>query len=152
MILNTDQLGTYVGKVVMVDGSFDPIHEGHIAYFAGAAEFGLPVLCNVTPDQWTESKHVVLLNQAKRGLVLDSIRYISYVHLSSVSTGDVLELLRPQIYVKGNDWLGRGGVPANEQEICRLRGIEIKYLETVLNSSSKILSAWSSSHFTEQGS
>ena len=148
MILPTDQLSNHAGKFVLVDGSFDPIHEGHIAYFAGASEFGLPVLCNVTPDDWTESKHVVLLNQAQRGVVLDSIRYISYVHLSSVSTGEILELLRPQIYVKGTDWLKRGGVPANEQEICRSLGIEIKYLQTVLNSSSKILSAWSSSHTT----
>lgn len=152
MILNTDQLSNHAGKFVMVDGSFDPIHEGHIAYFAGAAEFGLPVLCNVTPDEWTQSKHVVLLNQKQRGVVLDSIRYLSFVHLSAISTGEVLELLRPQMYVKGSDWLDRGGVPTNEQEICRSLGIEIKYLETVLNSSSQILSDWSISSDTEQKS
>ncbi|MEO5974323.1 MAG: hypothetical protein ABIQ38_03855 [Ilumatobacteraceae bacterium] len=148
MILKTDQLSNHAGKFVMVDGSFDPIHEGHIAYFAGAAEFGLPVLCNVTPDEWTESKHAVMLSQAQRGLVLDSIRYLSFVHLSAISTGEVLELLRPQIYVKGSDWLERGGVPTNEQEICQSLGIEIKYLKTVLNSSSQILSDWSNSRST----
>lgn len=152
MILNTDQLRNYVGKLAMVDGSFDPIHEGHVAYFAGAAELGLPVLCNVTPDRWTESKHMVLLSQLQRGTVLDSIRYLSFVHLSAISTGDVLELLRPRIYVKGNDWLERGGVPANEQEICQRLGIEINYLDTVLNSSSQILSEWSDSRTTGQDS
>ena len=150
MILATNQLSNYVGQLAMVDGSFDPIHEGHVAYFAGAAEFGYPVLCNVATDKWTESKHVVLLNQLQRGIVLDSIRYLSYVHLSAISTGDVLELLRPRVYVKGNDWLERGGVPANEQEICQRLGIEIKYLDTVLNSSSQILSEWSESRATEQ--
>jgi bifunctional ADP-heptose synthase (sugar kinase/adenylyltransferase) len=148
MILNTDQLRNYVGKLVMVDGSFDPIHEGHVAYFAGAAAFGSPVLCNVAPDKWTESKHIVLLSQSQRGILLDSIRHVSYVHLSAISTGEVLELLRPCIYVKGNDWLERGGVPADEQEICKRLGIEIKYLDTVLNSSSQILSEWSDSQIT----
>ncbi len=152
MILNTDQLGNYAGKFVMVDGSFDPIHEGHVAYFAGAAEFGLPVLCNVAPDKWTESKHMVLLSQTQRGIVLDSIRYLSFVHLSAIATGEILELLRPRFYVKGNDWLERGGVPVDEREICQRLGIEIKYLDTVLNSSSRILSEWSDPRITEQNS
>ncbi|MFA5775837.1 MAG: hypothetical protein WC864_10745 [Ilumatobacteraceae bacterium] len=149
MILATDQLSDYVGQLAMVDGSFDPIHEGHIAYFAGAAKFGAPVLCNVAPDNWTESKHVLLLDQQKRGVVLDSIRYISFVHLASVSTREILELLRPRFYIKGNDWLERGGVPADEKDVCQRLGIEIHYLDTVLNSSSQILSDWSSTAATE---
>ena len=152
MILSTDQLRDFVGQVAMVDGSFDPIHEGHIAYFRVAAEFGYPVLCNVAPDNWTESKHVVLLSQARRGIVLDSIRYLSFVHLSSISTRNVLELLRPRMYVKGKDWLTRGGVPEGEQMLCRNMGIEIKYLDTVFNSSSQILTEWSDSQATEQNS
>ncbi len=152
MILTTDQLHDFAGQLAMVDGSFDPIHEGHIAYFASAADFGLPVLCNVAPDEWTESKHVVLLSQSRRGIVLDSIRYISFVHLSSISTRDVLELLRPRMYIKGSDWLARGGVPEGERLLCQSLGIEIKYLDTVLNSSSQILSEWSDSKTTEQSS
>jgi len=143
MIVVTDQLRNFADEVVMVDGSFDPLHDGHIAYFAAASEFGLPVLCNVTPDERTRSKHAVLLDQTRRGVVLDSIRYLSLVHLSSISTRDVLELLHPHIYIKGNDWLARGGVPDDERLTCQSLGIEIKYLDTVLNSSSQILSEWS---------
>ena len=152
MILATDQLRNFAGQLAMVDGSFDPIHEGHIAYFASAAEFGLPILCNIAPDEWTESKHAVLLSQARRGIVLDSIRHLSFVHMSLISTRDVLELLRPRIYIKGKDWLARGGVPEGEQLLCQSLGIEIKYLDTVLNSSSQILSKWSGSKKTEQSS
>lgn len=150
MILTTDQLGNFAGQLAMVDGSFDPIHEGHIAYFAGAAESGLPVLCNVAPDEWTESKHRALLTQSQRGIVLDSIRYISFVHLSAISTRSVLELLRPSIYFKGSDWLARGGVPEAEQVLCQSLGIEIRYLDTFLNSSSRILSKWTDSKSVEQ--
>lgn len=150
MILTTDQLHNFAGQVAMVDGSFDPLHEGHIAYFRGAAKFGLPVLCNVAPDRWTVSKHSVLLSQPQRGIVLDAIRYISYVHLAMISTCDVLEMLRPRMYVKGNDWLARGGVPESEQMLCQSLGIEVKYLDTVFNSSTQILARWSSSRIIEQ--
>ena len=152
MILATDQLRDYVGKVAMVDGSFDPLHDGHIHYFREAAEFGLPVLCNVTSDVWTSSKHRVLLDQEQRGVVLDAIRHLSFVHLSAVSTLDVLKLLKPKMYIKGNDWVARGGVPAPEQELCKDLNIEVKYLPTVSNSSSKLLANWSSSGNSEPGS
>jgi len=150
MIVVTDQLRSFAGEVVMVDGSFDPLHDGHIAYFAGAAEFGLPVLCNVTPDVHTGSKHVVLLDQTSRGVVLDSIRHLSFVHLSPISTRSVLDLLRPRMYIKGSDWLARGGVPDDERILCEALEIEIKYLDTVLNSSSQILSKWAAAKSAEQ--
>ena len=152
MILATDQLHDYVGKLAMVDGSFDPLHDGHIHYFREASEFGLPVLCNVTSDVWTSSKHRILLNQEQRGVVLDAIRHLSFVHLSAVSTLEVLELLKPKMYIKGNDWIARGGVPAPEQELCNELNIEIKYLSTVSNSSSKLLANWSSSGNSQPGS
>ena len=151
MILSTEQLREYVGQLVMVDGSFDPIHDGHIGYFRAASQFGLPVLCNVASDSWTVSKHPVLLTQNQRGIVLDSIRYLSFVHLSQVSTRDVLRLLQPKMYVKGNDWIARGGVPTEEQQLCDEMGIEVKYLETVTNSSSKLLADWAATPNQEKG-
>ena len=143
MILETSQLSDYVGQVAMVDGSFDPIHDGHIAYFQRAAEFGIPVLCNVASDSWTVTKHQVLLSQMQRGVVLDAIRFISFVHLSSTSTLEVLKILKPRLYIKGNDWIARGGVPKEEQDACNSLNIEVKYLDTVLNSSTRLLSDWS---------
>jgi len=143
MIIETAQLSDYGGQVAMVDGSFDPMHDGHIAYFRGAAEFGIPVLCNVASDSWTVTKHQVLLSQAQRGVVIDAIRYISFVHLSSISTLEVLKLLKPRLYIKGNDWIARGGVPKEEQDACNSLNIEVKYLDTVLNSSTQLLANWS---------
>lgn len=142
MILGTRELDTIDCKVVMVDGSFDPIHEGHVAYFRAAAELGLPVLCNIAPDSWTSTKHAILLSQHQRALVIDAIRYISYVHASELSTYEVLNLLKPSSYVKGNDWLARGGIPEKEMKVCQELGIKVVYLDTVLNSSSALLDAW----------
>ena len=123
----------------MVDGSFDPLHDGHIEYFRQAAGLGLPVLCNVAPDSWTKTKHPVMLEQAKRAVVLDAIRYISYVVVAGISTAATLEAVRPKVYAKGSDWKARGGIPHEEQSICDQFGIEVVYLDTVLNSSTQLV-------------
>lgn len=143
MIVTTEQLHEYVGQVAMVDGSFDPLHDGHIEYFRAASAVGLPLLCNVASDEWTASKHTVLLSQQQRGVVLDAIKYLSFVHLSSTTTLDVLELLRPKVYIKGSDWLTRGGIPSKEKDFCNQWRIKVLYLETVTNSSSRLLADWS---------
>ena len=147
MIVEFSDLPKYADAVAMVDGSFDPIHDGHIAYFERAAALGLPLLCNVASDEWTANKHAVLLTQQQRGIVLGAIRYIAYVHLSSSSTLEVLKMPRPKIYVKGDDWLKRGGVPQEERDLCAELGIEIKYLDTVRNSSSALMTNWRASVF-----
>jgi hypothetical protein len=55
------------------------------------------------------------------------------------------------MYVKGNDWIARGGVPTEEQQLCDELGIEVKYLETVTNSSSKLLADWAATPNQEKG-
>jgi cytidyltransferase-like protein len=137
VVIATSDLTAYAGRVTMVDGGFDPLHHGHIAYFRAAAGLGLPVLCNVSPDSYVARKHPPLLAQAERGAVLEAIRDVDIVHLSTGSTAAVLELLRPRYYAKGVDWQNR--LPDEETAICGRLGIEVVYLDTVLDSSSGIL-------------
>lgn len=123
----------------MVDGSFDPIHDGHVEYFRQAAGLGDPVICNVAPDSWTVLKHPVLLEREKRAVVLDAIRYIDFVFLAEMSTLEALRTIRPKRYVKGNDWKARGGIPADEQAACDEIGIQVVYLDSMLNSSTLLI-------------
>ncbi len=137
MIVAADELAGLAGTVSMVDGGFDPIHDGHVRYFAAAAGLGQPLLCNLSPDSWVAAKHPPLLTQDQRAVVLDAFRDIAYVHVSSGTTVDVLDRLRPRYYVKGADWRGR--LPDAEQELCDRVGIEVVYLDTVTNSSTALL-------------
>ena len=57
---------------------------------------------------------------------------------------EVLQALKPAIYAKGSDWKDRGGIPEAEQQVCDDLGIEVVYLDTVLNSSSALLKNWKS--------
>jgi D-beta-D-heptose 7-phosphate kinase/D-beta-D-heptose 1-phosphate adenosyltransferase len=137
VIVSTAELAQHRRAVTMVDGGFDPLHAGHVAYFEAAAGLGLPVLCNVSGDDWVARKHRPLLPQAERARVIDAIRWIDLVHLSSGPTVDVLAALEPRYYAKGADWKGR--LPAEEAALCAERGIQIVYLDTVLDSSTAIL-------------
>jgi cytidyltransferase-like protein len=137
VIVPTSELGSVPRGVAMVDGGFDPLHAGHIAYFRAARALGWPVLCNVSGDHYVRSKHEPLLPEEQRVTVLAALRDIDYVHLSNDTTANVLRRLRPVAYVKGEDWRGR--LPAEQVRLCAELGIEIVFLDTVVDSSSRLL-------------
>ena len=138
MIVTFDRLPEYRGSVAMVDGAFDPLHRGHIEYFRAAAErLDVPLLCNIASDGYVRTKHPPLLPEDQRAAIVDAIRYIAYTHINQFDTETVLKQLRPRYYVKGKDWEGR--LPPDQVRICADHGIGIVYLDTVLDSSSRIL-------------
>lgn len=140
MIVGFDGLAELRHRVAMVDGAFDPMHAGHIEYFReAAAHVGNPLLCNVASDAYVRTKgRPALLPEAARATVVDAVRYIDYTHINLHDTETILEQLRPSHYVKGADWKARG-LPPRQIEICGRLEIEIVYLETMLDSSSRIL-------------
>ena len=141
MIIRLEQLKEYRKQVAMVDGAFDPLHRGHIEYFrAAAGQLGVPLLCNVASDQYVRTKHVPLLAEDDRAVIVDAIRFISYTHINQVDTETILRELQPKYYVKGKDWDGR--LPSDQVRICAEYGIEIVYLDTVIDSSSRILKSY----------
>ena len=138
MIVQFDELQQYRGRVAMVDGAFDPMHRGHIEYFRLAAErLDAPLLCNVASDRYVRTKHPPLLPEDQRAAIVDAIRYVTYTHINQFDTETILRELRPRYYVKGKDWEGR--LPPEQVTICRECQIEVVYLDTVLDSSSRIL-------------
>jgi cytidyltransferase-like protein len=137
VIVTRDGLDALRSAVTMVDGGFDPLHEGHVEYFRAAAELGRPLLVNVTGDEYVARKHPVLLPAERRAAVIDALTDVDYVHLSYGSTADVLAALQPRRYVKGADWAGR--LPDEEIAICEAFGIDVVYLDSVRNSSTQLV-------------
>jgi cytidyltransferase-like protein len=145
MIVRFEDLHRYRGQVVMVDGAFDPLHLGHIEYFAEAARLGPPLFCNVASDRYILTKNrPPLLPEGQRARIVDALRDIAYTHVNHHDTETVLRELGPRYYVKGADW--KDHLPPDQVAICREHGIEIVYVNTVRDSSGRILS---SSHILE---
>jgi len=59
------------------------------------------------------------------------------VHICRTTTQDVLETLKPALYVKGADWAGT--LPQSEQQTCAAAGTRIEFLDTVTDSSTDIV-------------
>ena len=137
MQLTFADLARYRGLVTMVDGSFDPLHEGHIRYLHQARAFGYPLLVNICPDAVTATKHPVVLPAAQRAVVLDALELVQYVHASERLTPAVLQELQPAIYCKGGDWRGR--LPLEQEAICEALNIRIEYTDPPTNSSTALL-------------
>ena len=138
MIVSTEDLPRHRGQVTMVDGGFDPFHHGHVAYFEAAAGLGLPVLCNVSSDEYVSPQAPAVPRPGRaRG---DHRRApLGRLHppAHGRTTEDVLRALQPRYYAKGADWQGR--LPEAELAVCAENGTEVVYLDTVVDSSTAIL-------------
>jgi cytidyltransferase-like protein len=140
MQLSYEELPRYAGRVAMVDGCFDPLHAGHVAYFRAAAALGYPLLANVQSDEYIRSVkgRANLLPEGERIALIDALADIAYVHLCATSTADVLARLRPAVYVKGADW--RGMLPHEQSRLAEELGIEVAFLDTLAGSSTQVVS------------
>ena len=73
--------------------------------------------------------------------IIDAIRYIDYTHINQYDTETVLRELRPRYYIKGEDWRRR--LPREQvADLPRARH-RVVYLDTVLDSSTRILRDYS---------
>ena len=138
MIVSDDALANLAHPLTLVDGCFDPLHAGHLAYFESAKAFGYPLLCHVASNGYVQRKHTPLLPLESRAAVIDGLFVVDYTHLeNSLSTLGVLRQLKPTVYVKGIDWEGR--LPLGYLTFCAKQGTEIRFTDTMLGSSTAFL-------------
>lgn len=121
----------------LVDGSFDPLHHGHIKYFEEAFNIGFPVSCLLAPDSYTSKKHRILLPAEDRAIVLSSLRQIENVIIGSTSTEASILQIKPKIFFKGGDWCGK--LPAPIVTACQQVGAEIRFGSNPIASSSNLV-------------
>ena len=121
----------------LVDGSFDPIHDGHIDYFDQAKKLGNPVACLIAPERYTETKHPTLLPVRVRARVLLSLAQIDFVVISDFPTHESIKRIKPGIFFKGEDWADK--LPTEILGVCADLGIQMLFGKTPLNSSTRIL-------------
>lgn len=95
-------------KLVWTNGCFDLLHEGHVVYLNRARELGDVLLVAVNSDQsykFWKNKPGPINTQNQRGKVLLALRSVDYViFFDDISPLNLLKKIRPDIYVKGNDY------------------------------------------------
>lgn len=119
-------------SIVSTNGVFDILHRGHLNYLMQAREFASKLIVVVNDDESVkrlkgDSRPVNTLND--RMFFLASLEFVDAVTFFSEDTPvGILRTIRPNIHVKGGDYL-KEDLP--ETEIVEKYGGEIKILPFV---------------------
>ena len=112
-IVNRDALGARVGQlarpIVFTNGVFDILHRGHATYLAQARRLGASLVVALNSDssvrQLGKGPDRPINAAADRAFVLAALEAVTIVTIFDESVPlPVLELVRPDIYVKGGDY------------------------------------------------
>src|SRR5260221_10976498 len=96
-------------RVILVHGTFDLLHLGHVRLFKEAEKLGR-VVVSITADKYVVKRKTVF-NQDERAEMIRECRSVSEVRIVNDATGvPAILSVRPSIYVKGGDY--GGSMPA----------------------------------------
>ena len=113
-------------KVVLCHGVFDLLHRGHISHFREAKKYGDRLVVSVVADKYVHKPHRMMVNKQDARLELvAAVRYVDDAVLCEApGPEDVIERLRPDVYVMGPDKVGK---TMPEEELLLRLGIPVRY-------------------------
>lgn len=117
--------GKHVG---LCHGGFDLLHPGHVKHFESAKK-----LCDVLVVSVTSDRFVVARKGEGRPIFPDKLRaymianlsVVDWVVITDFKLGvDVISLLKPSLYIKGPDFIGKQtpGITAEREAIAAVSG------------------------------
>jgi rfaE bifunctional protein nucleotidyltransferase chain/domain len=96
-------------KIVFTNGCFDILHAGHVAYLCDAYECGDVLIVGLNSDisiSHLKGDSRPINKQHERGFVLGGLSSVDYIVIFEEDTPyDLIKLIKPNILVKGGDWL-----------------------------------------------
>ena len=94
---------------VMVNGTFDVLHPGHVALLNTARSYGDYLIVAIDTDRRVrelKGDGRPVNNQNDRKIMLSNLKAVDFVVIfdSKEELIDYMKLYKPQVYVKGSDW------------------------------------------------
>tara|TARA_B100001971_G_scaffold56077_1_gene51146 strand:+ start:4368 stop:4880 length:513 start_codon:yes stop_codon:yes gene_type:complete len=131
-------------KIVHCHGCFDLMHPGHIKYFQAAKDMGDVLVVTVTPDVFVDKgPDRPVFNQGLRADSIAALECVDYVAINKWPTAEeTLRLLRPDIYVKGQEFEkleDKTGKIQKEYKVLEEIGAEMKFTHEIVFSSTELL-------------
>ena len=97
-------------RVVFTNGVFDLLHLGHVRYLREARDLGDLLIVAVNSDASTrrlKGPARPIIGEDERAETLAALTAVDYVTIFADATAErLVSLLRPDIYVKGADYVG----------------------------------------------
>ena len=95
-------------QIVFTNGCFDLLHSGHVRYLEAARELGDVLIVGVNGDAGVrrlKGPERPIVIEADRCIVLAGLACVDIVVLFDQDTPyELIELIRPDVLVKGGDW------------------------------------------------
>lgn len=93
-------------KIVLVTGTFNICHSGHVRLLEFASRFG-KVIVGINSDDflWNKYGKDKTVRMSERAYVLKSLKYVDdVVVFTETHPGKLIEKIKPNFYVKGPDY------------------------------------------------
>jgi rfaE bifunctional protein nucleotidyltransferase chain/domain len=119
-------------KIVFTNGCFDILHLGHVDYLEKARNLGDKLVVGLNSDssiKKIKGPGRPVLDESARSRILASLSFVDAVILFSEETPlDLIRALKPDILVKGNDYVAENIVGA---EFVKSYGGSIKTIDLI---------------------
>jgi len=97
---------------IIVNGTFDILHRGHLEMLHYAKSLGSYLLVCIDSDERVKQlkgPERPINNQSDRMFMLNSLKCVDYVKIFNTKDEliDLIKLYNPDIMVKGSDWKGK---------------------------------------------
>ncbi len=134
-------------KVVLCHGCFDLMHPGHIKHFQAAKKMGDVLVVTVTPDIYVDKgPGRPVFNQDLRVSSVAALECVNYAVVNKWKTAEeLLRLLKPDIYVKGQEFEkleDKTGKIQGEYDVVKKIGAELRFTHEEVFSSTKLVSEY----------
>ena len=101
-------------RIVFTNGCFDVLHKGHVQYLRFCKDQGDIVVVGLNSDASVKAikgPERPINGQLDRAAVLEALESVSYITIFDAPTPiELIEAVRPDILVKGEDWAKKGVV------------------------------------------
>ncbi len=123
--------------VVLANGVFDLFHIGHLLYLESASRMGDRLVVSVTRDEFVnKGPGRPMFNETQRLSIVKALRCVDDGLIVSNAI-EALEKIKPDIFVKGQDYIGK--IEKIHSDYCKAHGIEIRFTTEPIFSTTKII-------------
>lgn len=126
-------------KIVLANGTFDPLHIGHVWHLLQAKEMGDKLIASVTDDdsvRYEKGPKRPVFSAQERAQFLAQLRCVDGVIIVKDAL-DAIQKVKPAIFVKGDEY--RNKIAPEHLACCANYGVEIRFTDGPIYSSTKLL-------------
>lgn len=139
------QLARAGKTVVQAHGTFDLLHLGHVRHLEAARRFGDVLIVTLTADKFVnKGPGRPVFTETLRAEMLATLAYVDWVAINEAPDAvDAIARIRPQIYIKGQDYQNpQGDVTGKitkERDAVEAHGGRIEFTDEVTFSSTELI-------------